>query len=240
MTRNVVVTGGGTGIGLAIAHWFAESGDDVWIVGRRPDVLATVESERIIGVAGDLSEPDGVRTVAEQLPDRIGVLVNNAGGNTDFDNDRAADDDPLEATTRSWRANLDANVLTAVLATTALRDRIDNPGRIINLSSIAARAGAGSYGAAKAAIDSWTVALAHELGQRAITVNSVAPGLIEQTEFFRGQLSDERRESLVEQTSTGRAGVPADIAATVGFLASAGASHITGQVIHVNGGALTH
>ncbi len=81
--------------------------------------------------------------------------------------------------------------------------------------------------------------LAAELGPRGITANVVSPGYTTDTEFFRGQLPTERRDTLVAATRTGRAGTPEDVAATVHFLASPGARHITGQVIAVNGGAHT-
>ena len=110
---------------------------------------------------------------------------------------------------------------------------------MVNIGSIAADTGAGSYGAAKAALASWNVALAGQLGPRGVTANVVSPGYIADTEFFRDRLTDERRDALVAATSTGRAGTPADVAGTVEFLASGAARQITGQVIAVNGGALT-
>lgn len=138
---------------------------------------------------------------------------------------------------RHGRANWTSNVLTAVLITTALTERFRDGGRILNFGSIAAPQGSGSYGAAKAALESWTVGLAREVGPRGITANVIAPGLIEHTEFFRGQSSEQRRSRLIAATATGRAGVPDDIAGVAGFLASPGSRHLTGQVIHVNGGA---
>lgn len=107
----------------------------------------------------------------------------------------------------------------------------------MTIGSIAARTGAGSYGAAKAALEAWTVDLASELGARGITANVVSPGLTEGTEFFRGRLSPDRRSRLVSNTATGRAGTPEDVAAVVAFLAGPDAGHVTGHVVHVNGGA---
>jgi 3-oxoacyl-[acyl-carrier protein] reductase len=137
----------------------------------------------------------------------------------------------------AWRANLDANVLSAVLVTAALTPRFAADARIISVSSIAARKGAGSYGAAKAAVEAWIADLAAELGQRGITANVVSPGLTVGSEFFRDRLTEARAQRLVAETRNGRAGTPADVAATVAFLASPEARHITGQVVHVNGGA---
>jgi 3-oxoacyl-[acyl-carrier protein] reductase len=86
-------------------------------------------------------------------------------------------------------------------------------------------------------VEAWNADLASELGPRGITANVVSPGLTLGSEFFRGRLSEQRRQRLVAETRTGRPGTTADIAATVVFLASPTAGHITGQVIHLNGGA---
>ena len=241
--RNVVVTGGGTGIGYAIARAFVASGDRVWITGRRSEVLA--EAVRRLGGAGravdfDAADPVAVTRAAGDLPDPVHVLVNNAGGNTDFAGppagqaETAAD---LATVAARWRANLDANLLSAVLVTTALMPRLPDGGRVVTVGSIAARKGAGSYGAAKAAVEAWTADLSASLGRRGITANVVAPGLTLDTEFFRGRLTDRRTRTLVDATHTGRAGTPDDVAAVVVFLASPQARHVTGQLIHANGGA---
>lgn len=235
--RTIVVTGGGTGIGRATATWFAAAGDHVTIVGRRHDVLAATAAD--VGatpVVADLATPAGVAALTSALPDHVDVLVNNAGGNTDLDA-TTAPVDALDAAAASWNANWTSNVLTAVLTTTALSSRLADGGRVVNIGSIASPAGAGSYGAVKAALESWTVSLSGELGVRGITVNLVAPGYVEDTEFFRGRLGDARKQALAAATATGRAGRPDDVAATIGFLASPAAGHITGQVLHVNGGA---
>jgi len=234
--RVVLVTGGGTGIGRATAKAFIELGDEVVITGRRRDVLDQAASEiGAIPVAFDASDPDDIGKVLADLPKRIDVLVNNAGGNTNFDREDA--DDDLAAVAASWRANLDSNLLTAVLMTKALEDRITNGGRVVNVGSIAASSAAGSYGAAKAAVETLTFTQAASLGARGITANVVAPGLILDTDFFRGNLTSEKQQALIEATCTGRAGRPEDVAATVVFLASEKARHVTGQVVHVNGGA---
>jgi 3-oxoacyl-[acyl-carrier protein] reductase len=283
--RQVVVTGGGTGIGLAIAGEFVRAGDHVTITGRREHVLkeavaglgalatrgpgeaaepgaltvrgpekvaepgaltvrgpekvaepgALAQSGSVEYVCFDASDPGAVSSALELLPARVDVLVNNAGGNTDFDREPVRDGD-LAGLAAAWRANLDANLLSAVLVTAALGPRLARDARIISFSSIAARRGAGSYGAAKAAVEAWTADVAAELGPRGITANVVSPGLTLGSEFFRGRLTDARRERLVAETRTGRAGTTADVAATVMFLASPAAGQITGQVIHVNGG----
>ena len=104
--------------------------------------------------------------------------------------------------------------------------------------SVPHRGGSGSYGASNAALEAWNLTLAAELGVDQITANVIAPGYIEGTDFFRGGMTDQRRAALIEQTATGRAGTPEDVSGAVLFLASPGARHITGQTLHVNGGAL--
>jgi 3-oxoacyl-[acyl-carrier protein] reductase len=237
--RQVVVTGGGTGIGLAVGARFAAAGDTVTITGRRDHVLKGAVT-RLGGSASyacfDASDPEAVAAALPQLPERVDVLVNNAGGNTDFARDSVESGD-LAGLAAQWRANLDANLLSAVLVTAALTPRFAPGARIVSLSSIAARRGAGSYGAAKAALETWTADVAAELGPRGITANAVSPGLTEGSEFFHDTLTDERRARLIGETKTKRAGTTDDVAAVIAFLASPESSHITGQVIHVNGGA---
>ncbi|MDT0379604.1 SDR family oxidoreductase [Streptomyces sp. DSM 42041] len=250
MARVSVISGGGTGIGRATAERFARDGDRVVLLGRRAEVLETAADDLRARVAGaevstravDLAEPAQVEELCAELAQRYGrvdVLVNNAGGNVEIGA-------PAEATkglagaAAHWTGNFRSNVLTAVLLTEGLRDLLASPGgRVVLLSSIAAfrGSGTGSYAAAKAALHPYAYDLAGALGPRGVTVNAVAPGYIEDTEFFRGGMTDARRRVLVEQTDTGRAGVPEDVADTVHWLCSPGAGHVTGQIVQVNGGA---
>lgn len=239
MTRTIVVTGGATGIGRAVAERFRTDGETVVITGRRAEVLQKAAAE--IGaqaVVCDAADPAQLQALLDALPGRVDVLVNNAGGNTDFS---APDDDSdLAQLKDNWQANFESNVLTAVLMTTALGPRLADGGAIVHLGSIAgARGGAGSYGAAKAALATWNLDVAAEFGPRGITSNVVAPGFTAETEFFQGRLSDERRKRLLEATMTKREGEVSDIAEAIHFLASPAARHITAQVLHINGGALT-
>ncbi|MCK7622055.1 SDR family oxidoreductase [Streptomyces sp. RS10V-4] len=238
MARTILVTGGGTGIGRALAAHFAGAGDRVVITGRRPGPLreAAAALGGVTAEVCDHTDPAALLRLATALPDRLDVLVNNAGGQTDFDTDGATD---LASFARDFRANLDANLLGAALTTRALADRLAAGGAVIHLGSIAADQGSGSYGAAKAGLASWNVELARTLGPRGITANVVSPGYIAGTEFFRDKLADSRREQLIAATATGRPGHVDDITGAVAFLASPAARHITGQVLNVNGGAVT-
>jgi 3-oxoacyl-[acyl-carrier protein] reductase len=237
MTRNIVVTGGGTGIGRATAARFAAAGESVTILGRRADVLAEAAAQLgATAVVCDVSDPEALTAALPQLPAQVDVLVNNAGGNTDL---RRVADGTLTDVAAAWRANLDANLLSAVLTTTLLTDRLRTGGTVVGIGSIAADrgSGGGAYGATKAALSTWNIDLAGQLGPRGITANVVSCGYIAETEFFADRLTDERRATLVEQTKTGRAGTPDDVAAVIEYLASPGARHITAQVININGGA---
>jgi 3-oxoacyl-[acyl-carrier protein] reductase len=234
--REVVVTGGGTGIGYAIAEAFASLGDHVTITGRRDHVLKEAAEQLGAAYASfNAASPVAVKDALADLPPSVDVLVNNAGGNTNLDRRQSGE---LMDVAEAWWANLNANLMSAVLVTTALTPRMNKGGRVISIGSIAARGtGSGSYGAAKAAMESWTADLAAELGPKGITANIVSPGLVVDTEFFRGRLTDDGIRARVENTRNGRPGTPADVADTVLYLASAGARHVTGQVLHVNGGA---
>jgi len=236
--RTVVVTGGGTGIGRAIAAQFVSEGCDVVITGRRADVVAKAAEQMgnsVRAITLDGTDAEQTAAMAETIGP-VDVLVNNAGGNTDFD---GATPRQLGDVADAWRQNLDSNVITAVLMTTALLPAMPIGAAVITIGSIAADKGAGSYGAAKAAVASWNVDLARQVGDRGITANVVSPGYIADTEFFRDKLTDERKDSLIDAAMTKRAGKPADIAAAVAFLASRGARQITGQTFAVNGGEWT-
>lgn len=236
--RTVVVTGGGTGIGREIAAQFATEGCHVVITGRRADVLQKAVDEiggSVRAVTMDGTDPEQTADAAREIGP-VDVLVNNAGGNTDFDRDEPQ---TLREVADAWRLNVESNVMTAVLMTTALLPAMPSGSAVITIGSIAADKGAGSYGAAKAAVASWNVDLARRIGDRGITANIVSPGYIADTEFFRDKLTDDRKHALIDAAMTRRAGAPSDIAATVRFLASPGARQITGQAIAVNRGEWT-
>ncbi|RKT85651.1 3-oxoacyl-[acyl-carrier protein] reductase [Saccharopolyspora antimicrobica] len=237
MNRIVLVTGGSSGIGKAVASRFRASGDTVIITGRGAERLASAAAEiDARPIPCDASDSRQVAALAAELGDHLDVLVNMAGGNTDLLRDEPAD---LEQLAEAWRANLDANLLSAVLTTSAVLDKLRPGGTIVNVGSIGAEYASTSYGAAKAALAAWSAGLSSEVGPKGLTANLISPGYIEETEFFHGKLSDQRRTALIDATHNGRPGRPGDIAELAHFLASEGARHLTGQTLHVNGGAHT-
>lgn len=241
--RLVMISGGGTGLGREMAQTFAAAGDEVLILGRRADVLkqtADEIGERCHHYPVDVAAPEQAQAavgLALTQFGRLDVLVNNAGSvagcltSMPFDEARAA-----------WDSVVAVNLSGAFYLTLAAAPHLPRPGgRIINMSSIAAvtggsRPGAMAYAAAKAGLHGLTFGLVRELSPTGITVNCIAPGLIEETDFFGGPLPAERIAGVTAQVPLGRTGRPADIAATALFLASPAADYITGEIIHVNGG----
>ncbi|WP_308285485.1 SDR family NAD(P)-dependent oxidoreductase [Actinoplanes hulinensis] len=249
-SRLVVVSGGATGIGRAIAGAFASDGDRVVIIGRRVELLRQTAEEMnraagsacVIPIRADLTEPSEVERAADRIAElgTVDVLVNNAGAIITPPADRG-----LGALAASWRHDLEINLITAVLLTNALLDRLSRPGgRLVMISSAAAQRGgagshsAGSYAAAKAALHGWALGLARQLGPDGITVNVLAPGYIQDTDIFRGQDTPEFVAAKVADTLVGRPGTPSDVAAAVRFIASVDAGYLTGQIIGLNGGAV--
>jgi 3-oxoacyl-[acyl-carrier protein] reductase len=243
--RTVLITGGGTGIGLATARAFAREGDTTVLVGRRAEVLerAAGTVPGAVPLAADLAEPAEVARVERFVADRFGtvdVLVLAAGGTGALEPGPPAGAEGPAAVAHAWTTAFRVNVLTAVLLTEALRDRLASPGgRVLFVGSIAALRGSGTgfYGAAKAALHPYAFDLARALGPRGVTVNVVAPGYIEDTEFFGDGMTGERRQALIAQTLNGRPGTPGDVAETLHWLASHAAGHVTAQIVQVNGGA---
>ncbi|MER7557075.1 SDR family oxidoreductase [Nocardioides sp. NPDC126508] len=241
MTRTAVVTGGGTGLGRAIADRLAADGLEVTIVGRRAEVLETateeinaaVGADRVTYVVADCADPGDVRALVDACPDRVDVLVLNAGGFT------PSTGDDLEALANDWAADYRLNVLTAVLPVEALLPRLARPGgRIVAMSSVAALRGSGSYGAAKGAINTWITGLAAEIAADGITANAVAPGFVPDTEFWASRRSPELIEERTSRIPLGRPGTPAEVAALVAHLTAPEAGFTTGQVVGIHGGAV--
>lgn len=237
MGREVLVTGGSGGIGFAIAQAFADSGDAVTITGRDHDRLQAA-GERIgsrVAVV-DAGDPEDIASLPGLFPVGIDVIVNNAGG---FVGSAATATSSVLDHQRHWLATLKTNLLGAVLTVISLEEKLRRGGSVVSIGSIGAEYAANAYSTAKAGLAAWNAGVSERLGARDITANIVSPGFIDGTDLFGGRMSDDRRARLVDRTHVKRAGRPADVAALVTFLASEQARHITGQTLHLNGGAHT-
>jgi len=240
--RVALVTGASRGIGRSIAEQLAAQGAIVVAAARgenaRPVADAIAEAgRRAEAVSLDVTEAGGPeRLVASTIErhKRIDILVNNAG--------IARDQLMLRMKREDWDAVLATNLTAAFAITQAvLKPMIrQKGGRIISISSVVGQsgnAGQANYAASKAGLIGFTKAVALEVASRSITVNVVAPGLIE-TDMTRAMTGD-AREEWAARIPLRRLGTPADIASAVCFLASDEASYITGHVLAVNGGMYT-
>jgi len=238
--RSVLVTGGGTGIGEAIARKFAAEGARVTVTGRREGPIKAVAAE--IGghyVAGDVSlRADAGRMVAGAVEAHGGldVLVNNAG---------VAKYLPLAETGEDvLAAHLDVNVKGPYfMAQAALPHLTARRGSIVNISTNVSVMGlprASAYGASKGAVNALTLHLAAELAPAGVRVNCVCPGVVEtpifETMMPKAEIAGRLRD-LAAVHPLGRIGQPDDVAGAVLFLASADAAWVTGVILMVDGGA---
>jgi 3-oxoacyl-[acyl-carrier protein] reductase len=245
--RIVVVTGGSRGIGRAICLSFAAPNTSVYFNYFSPsdpdaEAAAAAETEKLVADAQGFAASKSVNIANEnevleffnEIIDktgRIDVLVNNAGITKDVLLVRMKEQD--------WDAVLNINLkgaftCTKIAAKLMMQQRY---GRIINISSVVGvtgNPGQANYSASKAGLIGLTKSAAKELASRGITVNAVAPGFIETD--MTASMSDKARNAMLDQVPLKRAGYPEDVASVVVFLASEGASYITGQVIHVSGG----
>jgi meso-butanediol dehydrogenase/(S,S)-butanediol dehydrogenase/diacetyl reductase len=223
--RRVLVTGGGTGIGAAIARRLAADGDRVWVMGRRPEPLRALGLEAIVG---DVTRADDRAHALAQTGD-LDVLVNNAGVGG-----------------AGWQQTLDVNLTAAhELSRLASDGLARRSGSIVMISSVAglvATQGAPGYSVSKAGMLMLTRSLAVSLGRRGVRVNAVCPG------WVRTPMADSEMLEIADDPETGyrkatahvplrRPGTPEEVAAAVAFLASSEASFITAACLTVDGGA---
>lgn len=232
-----LVTGGGTGIGKAIAEAFAADGGKVVVTGRREAPLKALSEsnpDSIRYFQMDVSKTAEVKAAVDSTVKTFGgldTLVNNAGAYTMK---------PLvEMSDKEIDLMLDINLKGTLVATReAIEELAKRGGSVVNTSSIGGQAvlvGSSVYSSAKAGVNHATRLLAAELGPRGIRVNAVAPGPVE-TDMTAEILKSPMVDHLIAQTPLGRIGKPQDIARAVVFLASDDASWITGQIVQSGGG----
>ena len=237
--RVAIVTGASRGIGRAVARTLASAGASV-VAGARGDHAAEVAGEitaaggKAIAVTLDVTDEASIAAAVASAASAFGkvdILVNNAGITRDTLMLRMKRDD--------WDAVIATNLTGAFTCTQAVLKGMvkQRYGRIVTISSVVGQsgnAGQANYAASKAGLIGFSKALAREVASRNITVNVVAPGLID-TDMTRA-ITDAAHQDWAASIPLGRLGTPDDIAAAVCFLASDAASYITGHVLAVNGG----
>ena len=239
--RTAVVTGGSRGIGRAVCIQLAKQGCNVVVnychgeaAAAETVALCKAENANAVAVQADVSTAEGCKALFEQAMNafgRVDILVNNAGITRDNLILRMSEED--------FDAVLNANLKGAFLCCKEAARRMVRQrwGRIVNLSSVVAlrgNAGQTNYAASKAGLIGLTKALAKEEGPSGITVNCVAPGVID-TDMM-ASFTAEDKAALAEETPVGRLGTAEEVAKLLLYLAGEDAGYITGQVFGVNGG----
>jgi 3-oxoacyl-[acyl-carrier protein] reductase len=232
-----LITGASRGIGRAIAEQLVEDG--FFVIGTATsdsgaDAISAYLAGNGKGLKLNVADSESIAQVIKQIADEYAapaVLINNAGITRDNLLMRMKDEE--------WDDIISTN-LTSIfrMSKAVLRGMMKaKTGRIINISSVVGatgNAGQTNYAATKAGMVGFAKSMAKEVGSRNITVNTVAPGFID-TDMTK-ELADEHKQTLLSSIALGRLGDPKEIAHAVSFLASEGATYITGETIHVNGG----
>lgn len=234
--KTVLVTGGSRGIGRAVVELFSERGYKVAFTYKKSESEAKslAESTGAFAIKADSADESAVIFAvkeAERVLGRIDCLVNNAGV--------SAFSLFTDITLNDWNNMLDINLTGAFLYTReVLSGMISRKyGRIINISSVWGLVGSScevAYSTTKAALIGMTKALAKEVGPSGITVNAIAPGVIDTD--MNSVLSTEDMNVLKEETPTGRLGTPREVAAAAFYLAGDDAGFMTGEVLNLSGG----
>jgi 7-alpha-hydroxysteroid dehydrogenase len=239
-----VVTGGGTGIGRAMALGLAEAGADVVIAGRRREPLEAVAAEieargqRALAVPTDVTVSSELERLARSAVETFGKVstwINNAGG---------LQGDPMgtvaDVAEDTWHSIIDRNFTSIFLASKVAQTVLVDGGTIINVSSIGGlrngTPGHGVYCAAKAAVNHLTQTLALECAPRRIRVNAIAPGPVATEDYYESSgFTDAQFEKMASKQPLGRIGNDDDFKAAAVYLASPASSWVTGQILVVSG-----
>jgi 3-oxoacyl-[acyl-carrier protein] reductase len=241
-SKVAVVTGASKGIGAGIARSLAAEGASVVVnyassKAGADAVVARIEAAggKAVAVSGDVSNPADAKRIIDAAIEtygRLDILVNNSG---------VYEFAPLsDITEESFRRQFDVNVLGLLLTTQAAAKHLGEGGSVINIGSAVSRItppNSAVYTGTKAAIDGITGVLARELGPRKIRVNSINPGIVEtEGTHAAGLIGSEFEKNTIAQTSLGRGGQPADIAAVAVFLAGPDSGWLTGEQLLASGG----
>lgn len=236
--KTALITGATGGIGSAIARALHSQGAEVILSGTRQgslDELAHELSDRAHPIAADLSDKSSIDSLIKQISDistdGVDILINNAGIVRDNLLVRMKDEE--------WNQVLDINLFAGYKLTQGLMRGMMKRrwGRIIGISSVVGTTGnpgQANYAAAKAGMIGFSKALAQEVATRGITVNVIAPGMIQTA--MTDDLNEDQSARLLSTIPLGRLGSPEEIAASVIYLASDEAAYVTGVTLHVNGG----
>ncbi len=240
-----IITGGDSGIGRAVAVFFAKEGADVAIVylsehedAQETKRLVEAEGRRCLALAGDIGYERFCRQAVDRVTSELGrldVLVNNAGEQQPQDSIENISTEQLERTFRT-------NVYSQFYMTKAALPHLKEGGVIINTTSVTAYRGSPKlldYSATKGAIVAFTRSLALALAERRIRVNAVAPGPI-WTPLIPSTFPPEKVQQFGGDVPLGRPGEPSEVAPAYVFLASDDSSYMTGQVLHPNGGEIVN
>ena len=238
-----LVTGGGRGLGRAMARGFAEAGADVFVCARTESELAAAQKEiseatgrKVAYAVVDMADRAAVKAAAAQALSEMGrvdVLVNNAGINRPQPIDEIVDED--------WDTQVEVNLSSIMALTRALVPQMKERqwGRIIHISSVlgvGSKEARNAYSATKAALIGLSKASALDLGPHGITVNCIAPGPF-LTDLPMSILNDEQKKKFAEVTAFARWGDPKEMVGPAIFLGSDASSYVTGETLLVDGGA---